>query len=491
MVRRFLFIGLLLLTARAFAAPLQIVVQALPETYGDPFSYSALPTGLINHALFEKLLRIEGGGKVEPELATDWTQEGPTTWVFHLRPNVEFSNGVPFNADAVITAVDYLLGDPAPHDRLSGRLIREKVANVSARDELTVVFETRVIDPILPVHVASLPIPEPNQWKKGVEYFAAAPIGTGPYQLKAWETKSVELVPNERARRKGHVPAIVIRAVQDQTARGMALLSGSADIALDVSGETFDGAAADGSRLVPRTSTMVQFFQFVAVGDGPLKDVRVRRALNYAVNKEQLIGVFLHNATKPATQFTHEDAVGYNTSLASYPYDPDRARVLLEDAGWAQGLKVPTVFVSGSGSDVAIYQRVAADLAAMGVDMELRSITYAAFMERLFSGDWGSRAFVTGIQGYDPLGAFTTRSCDWTNPHYCDRDLMPLLNEARQSRTRPELISRIEALMAYEHDNPPGILLWRRLSFDQVSARVQNYVADRDYFRFDLLEVKE
>lgn len=484
---RLLVLYLILLPATLAAATLQIATQLLPETRGNPFSYSSLPAGIINQAVFDGLVRIGPGADVEPLLAVRWEQESPTSWVFTLRPDVVFSNGAPFTAGAVVNAAQYLLDNPIPADALVARTLREKVAGVSARDDLTVVFETRVVDPILPVHVIALRIPEPNRWAEGLDDFAAAPIGTGPYKVERWSNTEVNLLQNETAWRKGRVEAIDVRAVMDQTARATALMSGSADIAIDVSIDTFDLTDKQQFRFVPRASTMVQFVQFVTTGDSSLKDVRVRRALNYAVNKERLIDVFLRGEAKPATQFTHEDSIGYNTSLAAYPYDPDKAKSLLREAGWEASLEVPTVFVGGSGSDLAIYQQIAADLAAVGVDMELRSMTLPIWMGHLFAGDWPSRAFLTGVQGYDPIMAFTTRSCDWPNPHYCDEDLMPLLNAARTSETRPQLINNIQILMAYERDNPPGIMLWRRTSFDGLSTSVSNYQADRDFLRFDLL----
>lgn len=471
------------------AQPLQIVTQLLPETRGNPFSYNALPAGIINHAVFDGLIRVGSSAKVEPLLAISWEQESPTTWVFSLRPNVTFSNGVPFTADAVVSAADYLFGDPIPADSLAARVFRETVASVSARDDLTVVFKTNVIDPILPVHLTVLRIPEPGQWAEGLDVFAVEPVGTGPYKVASWSQRVVHLERNPEAWRPGRIAEIDVHAVSDQTARATALFAGSADIAIDISSDAFDASDDGSSRLQPRASTMVQFIQFITVGDSPLKDARIRRALNYAVNKQRLIDIFLRGAVTPATQFTHEDAVGYNPKLSAYTYDPNRAKRLLADAGWTRGLGVPTVFVGGSGSDIAIYQQIASDLAAVGVDMELRSMTLPVWMGYLFSGDWPSRAFVTGVQSFDPLGAFTTRSCDWPNPHYCDEDIMPFLNEARSSETQPQLLDNINLLMAYERDNPPGILLWRRVSFDGLSKDVSRYEADRDFLRFDLLEI--
>ena len=490
MSTRLLAFCLLLLSAKLAAAPLQIVTQVLPETRGNPFSYNSLPAGIINHAVFEGLIRIGPGAEIEPQLAISWQQVTPTTWIFTLRPDVVFSNGEPFTADAVLSATKYLMGEPLHADSLASRTMREKVAGVSVRDELTVVFETKVIDPILPIHLTVLRIPEPNQWAKGIDTFSVEPIGTGPYKVAAWGQREVNLLRNDAAWRPGRIDAIDaidVNAVSDQTARVTALLSGSADIAVDVSADTFALNDVQQFRLQPRTSTMVQFIQFVAVGESPLKDVRVRQALNYAVNKERLITIFLRGEAKPATQFTHEDAIGYNNKLAAYAYDPDRAKRLLKDAGWENGLEVPTVFVGGSGSDIAVYQQIASDLAAVGVHMELRSMTLPIWMGHLFVGDWPSRAFLTGVQGYNPVGAFTTRSCDWLNPHYCDEDLMPLLSAARSAETRPHLIENIKSLMAYERDNPPGIMLWRRTSFDGLNSKVADYDADRDYLRFDLL----
>lgn len=464
------------------AAPLRIVTQSIPETRGDPHSYVGLPAALPTQAIFEPLVAMGAGGKVLPGLAESWIQEAPQRWVFRLRSGVRFSNGEPLTAAAVVAVFDYMLGTPLPADSLPAARIRNAVAGATARDALTVVVETKAVDPILPLHLFSLNIPAPGAWAKGMERFAGAPVGSGPYRVVTWSPASVMLASNATSRTPGKVAEIEIRAIPDQTARGLALMSGSTDIAMDIAP---DVALPDARfRLAPRTSTMVTFIQFVTVGDSPLKDVRIRRALNHAVDREKLIKAFLNGAVKPATQFTHENAFGFNAALAPYAYDPAKAKALLADAGFAKGLAIPVVFVGCAGPDVPVYQQLAADLAAVGVTMDFRAITLPTWMGYLNSGDWPARAFVTGVQGYDPLDAFTTRSCSWAKPHYCDPAVLPMLKAARDADTADVRRQRVAAIMAHEHDDPPGIMLWPRAAFDGLGPRIKTYVAGQDRVNF-------
>lgn len=477
----------LLFADAAQAAPVRIVTPSLPDSRGNPHTYIGLPFGLVNQAVFEPLVRIGAGGVAEPVLAESWTQETPTRWVFKLRGGVTFSNGEPFDAAAVVAALNYVLGTPLPSDMLASVTMRAKIAAVTARDPLTVQIDTKVIDPILPVHLFNVQVPAPQAWAKGIAAFVSAPVGTGPYRVTKWAPGSVMLVANTSARTPGTVPEIEVRGMPDPTARALAIASGSADIALDVMAET---ASDGGFRLTPRLSTQITYMQFVTVGNAPFKDVRVRRALNYAVDRQKLIHTFLNDAVTPATQFTHPDAFGYNTTLAPYPYDPAKAKALLAEAGYDKGLTVPIAFVTGQGPDASIYQLVAADLAAVGVKVEFRALTMGVWLGHLNGGDWPGGGFITGIQGYDPVVAFNTRSCDWAKPHHCDRDLMPLLNAARSSTTADELRGRINTLMAYEHDNPPGLMLWQRTYFDGLGPRVTDYKVGRDRIDFTALRAK-
>lgn len=484
-------VGLALAGVSATAEPLRIVTQSIPETRGNPHSYSGLPLALVNQAIFEPLIRIEADGVLRPGLAAAWTQESRLTWTVTLQDNVKFSDGEPFDAAAVAAAFNYLLGDPIAPDLLAASSIRAKIGRVEARDRLTVEFSTKVVDPILPIHIANVRIPAPAAWAKGPDTFSGAPVGTGPYRVIAWTPADVRMVRNDLARSPGAAAELSIRALPDQSARAQALSSGSADIAMDIS---VDAAFADtgvGFRIVPRTATMITFIQFVTVGDSPVKDVRVRRALNYAVDKTKLIAAFLGGAAEPATQFTHPGAFGFNNELAPYPYDPEMARRLLAEAGYDGRQALSIVFVGGAGQDAAIYQQIAADLARVGVAAEFRPITISTWMGHLQAGDWPGFAFVTGIQGNDPLQAFTTRSCQWPKPHHCDLEVLPMLAEARAAETESDMRTRTQRLMAHENDNPPGLLLWPRVAFDGLGPRVANFVTGQDRVLFDRLTVRE
>lgn len=477
--------------APAQATSLKIVTQSLPETRGNPHSYRGLPTALVNQAIFEPLLNVGPGGEIKPGLITSWTQEDRLRWSFKLREGIRFSNQEPFDTAAVIAAFEYLLGTPTAADMLAATTVRAKVARVTARDAHTLVVETKVPDPLLPLHIAEVRTPAPGAWAKGIESFGNNPIGTGPYKVRQWETARVRLVPNPLAAQPGTFSDLEIRMLPDQYARAQALTSGSADIAMDIAAESADAFPDPSYRLAARTATMITFIQFVTVGDSPLKDVNVRRALNYAIDKEKLISVFLRGAVPPATQFTHSGAFGYNFNLKPYPYDPDKAKALLDAAKFDYKRKIPIVFVNGSGPDAAIYQQIGSDLGRIGVQVEFRPMTLATWIGHLQAGDWPGAAFVTGVQGNDPVQAFTTRSCDWPHPHHCDLELMPKLAAARASEDPVQLKGLIGELMAHENANPPGLLLWQRVAFDGLSPRIENYATGQDRVMFDQLTVKE
>jgi peptide/nickel transport system substrate-binding protein len=456
---------------------LRIGVRQFPPERGDPTAgLSGPPVALPLQAIYDGLTRLDATGEAQPALAVAWQAETPTTWVFTLRDGVTFSNGEPFNADAVVAAVDYLLSAEGRTTPIGSSLVRWTVTKAVARDARTVALITTDPDPILPQHIFAMRIPAPKAWATMERTaFARAPVGTGPFVVTRWADARIDLKANPRSWRAPKVAGLSFLNMLDQSARIQALASGALDVAIETGPETRDVIEQLGGKLVVYRKPEMEFVAFVTVKPSPLQDVRVRRALNYAVDKERMIATLMGGATAPASQIAHPQSFGYDPSLQPYPYDLAKARALLTEAGVAKGFDMPTLAVGGANNLDAVFQQIAANLSQVGVRMEIRKTIVSKYMEYMYQGGWPSIAFMMSFSGFDALQGYRIRSCSWTHPYFCDEGMTPLIEAAQRATTAEDRRRLTQKAVAHERDNPSGILLWQVPSFDGLARRVQNY----------------
>lgn len=466
----------------ADADVLTIAAPTIPETRGNPYSNLGLPFGLTNQMMFDPLVVIGDDGQLQPWLAASWRQTADNTWIVVLKDGIKFSNGEPLEAAAVVAAIEYVAKPTAPSDAIGWNAFREALLVAVPTDRLTVEITTRHPVPILMYQLMRLLVPAPGAWRAlGREGFANAPVGTGPYRMTRWRAGNVSYRANTSSWRPARIGRAEIIQVIDQAARLQAVLSGAADVAIQLPPDVAADALADfGGSLYPRLVPNISQIQFVTKSDGPLRDVRVRRALNFAVNREALTATFFHGAVAPASQFAHEQSIGYDASLAPLPFDPERARRLLAEAGYPSGFSFTMSFVTDGGGPPDVYQQIAADLKRVGVTMVIRPFTVSTLMQRLGSGEWQEDAFATAQSGYDPVVGAMVRSCLWPQPHHCDPNAVPLIEATRAASSLAAYRDSVRTLMHYEHDNPPALMLWRAVAFDGLSPRVSGYEVRND-----------
>ncbi len=488
-------IGLCVGSAGAPAAKdLTLGIQLLPATRGNPHQNVSLPGTLPLQAIFDTLTRIGPTGEAGPALATSWEMENPTTWVFRLRDDVTFSNGEVFNADAVVAAVGFLLSDEGRSETIGTHLTRVGVTSARARDALTVEFTTGQPNAILPVHLDFLRVPPPQAFaEQGAAEFALNPVGSGPFTVRDWGDGRIALEANATSWRQPKLDSVTLVQVADQAARLQGLLAGSLDVAFNVAAEDSAVVEAGGGRLVTYSNPSVAYIQFVTTKPSPLADVQVRRALNYAVNKALISEVMFGGAVAPASQIAHPQAFGFNPDLDAYPYDPARAQALLNQAGYGDGFKIVTLMVGGASNDDQAMQQIAADLARVGVTMELQRTTFGKYLEYMYQTGWPDpfSAFSMVTSGFDPMHGYRTRSCHWTPAYYCDEAAMPLIERAEGAVTPEDRRRLVGEVLAYERENPPGILMWQSPAFDAVGKRVTYYDVIADVVPFHNLDVED
>jgi ABC-type transport system substrate-binding protein len=471
----------------ADAATLRVGAQSLPPMRGNPYQPITLPSALIAQMVFDPLISVGPGGEAQPALAISWHAESPTVWVLRLRPGVRFSDDTAFDAAAVVAAFDYLRTDEGRRDSVASMDVKASIERVEAREPLIVAITTRKPDPVLPLHLNFVRVPSPTQWTAlGHERFARAPVGTGPFRVTDWQDNRVRLTAHRASWRAPIVDDLDVMAIPDPSARLQALISDAVDIALGVAPEDKAAIEVAGGRLVSRPMPLLHFLAFVTTKDTPLKDRRVRMALNHAVDTKAIIAAFLDNAVTPATQFSHAGAFGFDAGLQPYAFDPERARALLREAGYANGFSFSAVLDGTSGGNyVDWYQRIAQDFNAIGVTMTLRMSTSVQMIQSVQTGVWANDAFAWSFAGFDSLRGYRFRSCAWSTPYHCDPTMMPLIAAAEAAASPADRQQRTQTVLAAEAGDPPGLMLWRGVTFDGLGPGIADFAAENDVIRWD------
>ncbi len=332
------------------AQMLRLALPELPPGLGYPYRVMTMPTLYTVSAMFDGLTRIDADGVVKPWLATSWTQTNPTTWTLTLRDDVVFHNGRPFTADAVVHVVNFL----ATREGMGEAVATEMAFLHSARalDDHVVEIRTDYPVPILPRFLPVLHMAEPEAWlDAGLDEFSRAPVGTGPFAADSFAATKATFRAHEKGWRPPQVEGLEIYAVPEATARVQALISGSVDVALALGPDDRALIESVGGTFLGWRSETVRTISFVLTGDpSPLDDIRVRQALNLAVDRQTIIDGLLGGVTSPASQGATPAAEGFNPDLDGILYDPDRARALMKEAGVEHGFEMTVEAVIGASA---------------------------------------------------------------------------------------------------------------------------------------------
>ncbi|MGH7359022.1 MAG: ABC transporter substrate-binding protein [Candidatus Rokuibacteriota bacterium] len=317
-----------------------------------------------------KTLQLEGN------LAESWRLLNDTTWQFKLRRNVKFHNGEPFDATAVKFSIERMLD---PKQAAPGRTSIATIDRVEIVDPYTVNVVTKAPFPLLPVrmspgHCGTVGILPPKYVAQvGDAGFAVKPVGTGPFKFVEW-VKDERLVLDANKDYHRGAPSIdrlVFRPIPELTTRVAALLSGQADLVSDVPPDQVAKVKASG---VARTevSTLGGFVIMMKITNylmpGPWQDVRVRKAMNHAIDMPTILKTVLEGYGDILGVPLEKEAFGFNPNVKWYAYDPERAKTLLREAGHPNGFEL-TLHVPNRRymNDIEVVQAMAQMLGKVGI----------------------------------------------------------------------------------------------------------------------------
>ncbi|MCL6647834.1 MAG: ABC transporter substrate-binding protein [Chloroflexi bacterium] len=319
---------------------------------------------------------ISADGKINPGLARQWRTVNETTWEFSLG-DYRFHNGRPVEAqDVVETYARY----QDPDKKLPARTIftGARVTEVTAVDRKTVRVTTAKPAPTIPnlLQLAMvLPMKEVNAAGE-VEFFRK-PIGSGPFRVEAGEFNAplrfVAMGPDfPSPRGTPKIRELEIKIVPEISSRVAALRTGEADLALALVPDNVPQLEQAGFKIFQARGTSTAHFS-LDLYNGPTTNLKVRQALNYAVDKEVIARVFYGGRARVDTaQLIGPDVLGYNPALQPYPYDPAKAKQLLAEAGYPNGLRLPMTMINLATINKDLAQIVADQLKQVGVEIDIQ-----------------------------------------------------------------------------------------------------------------------
>ena len=442
-----------------------------PQRQNDAFTTSILSN------IFDTLVYRDADLNLVEGLATSWELVDDTTWQVSLRDGVTFHNGEVFNAEDVKFSLERPL-DPELGSPLASRFA--VIASVDIVDDLTVTINTTEPYPLLPARLSEwFMIPKDYFEATDAETLAEAPVGTGAYMFVEWiRDDRLELTANpDYWRGAPSIQNVTFRPIPELSTRVAALQAGDANIVTNV--PAFQRAELDASDELNVLEVPSTFFQYVAL-DGTknevLADVRVRQAIQYATNVPEIVEfLFDGNAIQIAVPLAF-GTFGLDETIEPYPYDPDRARELLAEAGYPDGISFTLDAPTGRyAQDREVSEALVGQWAQVGIDVELNINAWAdqlalyrdgaALAEAHFMG-WGTSTFDADDVFF---GAFARQP---TKNNYVNDLVTELVLEARTTfdeARRIELYAEVQDIIYAE---VPWLFLFQQVDLYGTSSNV-------------------
>lgn len=398
--------------AALVAAPLPVLAQSKKDSVVmgmtleppglDPTNAAAAAIAEVTlYNIYETLIKINEDGSTSPLLAESWTASPDLkTYTFKLRKGVKFHNGEPFDAAAVKFSFER---NAAPTSTNKDKSLYQAFEKVETPNAETVVITVKYSEPNLPFLLgqAGGSIVEPKSAATNV----TQPVGTGPYQLGAW-AKGSSLTLNKWADYRNasaiKLSKVTIRFISDPAAQAAALLSNDVDAFPRIATRVVAQFKSD-----PRFTVLIggsRAKTIVAINHRkkPLDDVRVRRAILAAIDRKALIDGAVEGYGTPIGSFYTPGSLGYVDTTGINPYDPEKAKKLLTEAGVTTplelSLKLPPPPYARQGGEI-----VAAQLAKVGITAKIENVEWAQWLSQVFAGNGPHNFDLTIVSHVEPF----------------------------------------------------------------------------------------
>jgi peptide/nickel transport system substrate-binding protein len=445
----------------------------------------------VTQNVFETLLNFgEQDTTIKPGLAKEWkVSDDGLTYTFTLEEGVKFHDGTDFNAEAVVKNVKrWQAGDKEEFYYYSS-MFGDIIKDVKADGDYTVVFTlARPQAPFLKnLAMSPFGIASPTAFEKDGDKFGQNPVGTGPFKFVEWRaTESITIEKFADYWQEGlpKLDKVIFKVYADNTARLNALISGEIDLADGINpsdGKTVEGNSA--LQLIERPSMNVGYLGLTNTR-APFDNKLVRQAVNYAIDKQAIVDAFFEGVAEVAANPMPPSIGGYNEDIDPYPYDPEKAKALLKEAGydgkeielWAMPVARPYMPDAAKVAEV-----IKKNLEAVGIPAKIVTYEWAVYLDKVKDGE--ADAFMLGWTGdngdadnflYTLLSKDNIGSNNYA--YYSSEEANKLLLEA-QSETdeakRNELYKQAQVII---HEDAPWVPLAHSTPLLAAKAGVKGFL---------------
>jgi peptide/nickel transport system substrate-binding protein len=461
----------------------------------DPAQVTDLNSNRVGRRIAETLVTFpDESTQIVPGLAESWAvSKDGLRYTFKLRKGVSFHDGTPLDAEAVKFSIERQINPEHPFNKLGkypfANFFFGNIKAVEVVDPLTVEFVLK--EPrasflaVLTAGAAS--IVSPTAVKKYGQDYALTPVGTGPFKYAAWERgQRVVLEKNPSYWRfPVKLDRVIYRPIVEDQARLTELLTGALDLIVGTPPDYVGQLEAN-----PKVTLLKQvgahvWYLGINNQKKPFDDKRVRQALNYAVNKDAIVRDVLKGTGSLSVGPVLPKTWGADGGLKPYPYDPERARKLLAEAGYPGGFTT-TLWVpeSGSGmqSPVAMSTVIQSNLKAVGVNVSLQTMEWGAYLAKLRSKEQElfALSWMAGNEDPDMVMYPLLHSSQWTpnGPNralYKNEKFDEILHQARlttDEKKRADLYRQAQRILV---DDAPWIFVDHEIQVVATRAGLKGF----------------
>ncbi len=437
--------------AQAKKDTLTLAMTLEPAPGLDPTTGAAAAIGeIVHYNLFETLTRITDKAAIAPLLAKSWSiSEDQLTYSFKLLEGVKFHNGEAFNAEVVKWAFERNAGEKSTNKR---KAVFANMESIAAPDAATVVIKLKSANPNLLFNLGenTASIVEP----KSAATNPTNPIGTGPFKFVSWQKgQAVTLAKAETFRDPASVKLskITFRFINDPSAMAAALLSGDVDAIPQGGTDNIDQFKGDKRFTVTEGLTEGETILGINNKRKPFDDVRVRRAIAHAINRQEIIDGAMNGVGVPIGSHFSPNHPDYVDLTGAYPHDIAKAKALLAEAGVAPGtewtLSLPPPAYARRGGEI-----IAAQLAKVGIKVKIENQEWAQWLDVTFKNKNFDLSIVSHVEPldiviYENTGYyFQYDSADF-------RALMQTSRTATDSKARSDALKKAQAKISEDAVN--------------------------------------
>lgn len=469
----------------------------------DPINVTDGESIRVTHNIYETLLEYDHNLELQPKLATEYSSsEDGLTWTFQLREGVKFHDGTDFNADAVVFNFErwmdpenpYHEGDFPYYPFLYGGFKGDEnhlIESVTAtgEHELEIVLKRKTAPFLSYLAISMFGIASPAAIEQYGAGIGENPVGTGPFKFEEWNrNNTITLSKNEDYWMEGkpYLDQVIYQVIPENSARLNALQTGEIDILDGMNAsDTTIVEDTEGIELIKRPSFNIGYMAFNMEKE-PFDDPLVRKAINMAIDKEEIVDAFYNGLADPATSPLPPSLWSHDESLEKYDYNVEEAKKLLAEAGLEDGFTTELHTMSNPRpylpEPMKIAEAIQSDLAEIGITAEIVSSEWATYLEDTKNGKHSMAMYGwTGVMA-DPDN-FLYPNLSKTNAEvpaqniafYKSDEFTSLITEARETidqDKRTELYQ--EAQQLFQEDAPWVMLAYTTPPLAQ-SDNVEDY----------------